>query len=326
MRNTMRSAVALFAWLVTALPGAPALALNAKSYVSNTGSNANACDTPATACLTFPAAIVKTAAGGEISVVNTGNYGEFFIGKAINITNDGAGEASILATGAFAVIGIQTGVGEVVSLRGLVIDGQGVGGAGMQITQVSALHVQNCVIRNFESPNSTGINFLPLNSSQLFVSDTIVFNNGASSLSTGIRIVPQSPSGGTSVVLERLHVENNVSGIRVVSSNNTANGAHVVIRDSVISGNVLDGIHAVTLPGKAAAFIVVERTASVNNGGTGIVADGPGATILLDDNTVARNGVGINVVNGGQLISYGNNKVNNNLGPDGVPTGSYSPI
>ena len=57
-----------------------------------------------------------------------------------------------------------------------------------------------------------------------------------------------------------------------------------------------------------------------------ILAEGTHATVLLNDNTVARNGVGINAVSGGQLISYGNNKVNNNLGPDGVPTGSYSPI
>jgi len=41
---------------------------------------------------------------------------------------------------------------------------------------------------------------------------------------------------------------------------------------------------------------------------------------------VARNAVGVSAVNGGQLVSYGNNKVNNNIGPDGRPTGSYSPI
>ena len=39
-----------------------------------------------------------------------------------------------------------------------------------------------------------------------------------------------------------------------------------------------------------------------------------------------RNGTGISAVNGGQLISYGNNKVNNSLGPDGTPTGNYSPL
>ena len=102
--------------------------------------------------------------------------------------------------------------------------------------------------------------------------------------------------------------------------------ASVAIRNSVVSGNAGDGILATSLAGKAPAFIVVEHTSAVNNAGNGIHADGPGATMLLHGNTVARNGVGINAVNGGQLISYGNNSVNNNLGPDGVPTGHFSPI
>jgi len=48
--------------------------------------------------------------------------------------------------------------------------------------------------------------------------------------------------------------------------------------------------------------------------------------MLLDDDTVARNGIGLSALNSGQLISYGNNRVNNNLGPDGTPTGTFSPI
>jgi len=64
----------------------------------------------------------------------------------------------------------------------------------------------------------------------------------------------------------------------------------------------------------------------VNNAGTGIRADGPGATMLLNNTFVTRNAAGIATANSGQLISYGNNKVNNNIGPDGAPTGSYSPL
>ena len=75
-----------------------------------------------------------------------------------------------------------------------------------------------------------------------------------------------------------------------------------------------------------AGRMVVEHTTLVNNAGIGILADGPHATMLLDGAVVARNGTGISTVNGGQLISYGNNKVNNNLGADGTPTGNYSPI
>jgi len=33
---------------------------------------------------------------------------------------------------------------------------------------------------------------------------------------------------------------------------------------------------------------------------------------------------GISAINSGQLISYGNNKVNSNFGADGVTTGYYS--
>jgi len=41
---------------------------------------------------------------------------------------------------------------------------------------------------------------------------------------------------------------------------------------------------------------------------------------------VTRNTVGITTLNGGQLISYGNNRVNNNVGPDGTPTGRYGQL
>src|SRR5262249_27248990 len=127
------------------------------------------------------------------------------------------------------------------------------------------------------------------------------------------------------VVLDRVHLENNVVGLWMDGSLGTGS-SHAIVRDSAVVGNAGDGIRATSAPGKAAAFIVVERTSASGNAGTGILADGPRATMLLKDNVVTRKGIGIAAVNGGQLISYGNNSVNNNLGPDGVPTGHYSPI
>ena len=59
----------------------------------------------------------------------------------------------------------------------------------------------------------------------------------------------------------------------------------------------------------------------MNNAQNGILVDGPGATLLLSDSTVSRNNTGIAAINGGQLFSYRNNRINNNLGPDGAPTG-----
>jgi len=327
MRKAILATIALGALLVPALDAAPALALNNMSFVSHSGSDGNSCADVFNACRTLQGATDKTAAGGEVSIVNAGDYGTWlFINKSINITNDGAGEATLLATSApNAGVTINAGAGDVVSLRGLVIDGQGVGTTGIVVMNAfSAVHVQNCVVRNFEAPGGYGLWFAPNNDSQIFISDSIIYNNGSDQFSGGIFIAVIG-SASVNVVLDRVHVENNVRGIFVNYNlvTPTGNGSHVVLRDSVVSGNAGDGIVAKTIAGRAPAFVVVERTSSVNNAGTGILADGPGATMLLDDDTVVRNAVGISAVNGGQLISYGNNRVNNNLGADGTPTGNY---
>jgi len=311
---------------------APAQAQFTKVWVSSFGQDSPPCGPATFPCRSLQRAHDKVAAGGEIGVVGPGDYGlptdpSLNIAKSVHITNDGAGEASILANGGGGIM-VSAGVGDVISLRGLVIDGQINGTVGVTILEASAVHVQNCVIRNFESPSSAlGILLISAGNTELLVSDTIIFNNGNGAQTAGINIQPRA-SGNANVVLDRVHLENNVRGLWVEGDNgfNGSTGAHVIVRDSVVSGNAGDGILATSAPSQAQAFVVVTRTSSVNNGGTGIRASGPRATMLLDDNTVARNGVGLSATNSGQLISYGNNRVNNNIGPDGVPTGSDGPI
>ena len=304
--------------VVVALPAAPAQALIAKTWVSRTGSDAAAC-TLAAPCATLQHAHDLTSSGGEIGVLNASDYLPLTITKSVHITNDSAGEAAITAPGGPTVV-INGAVGDIVSLRGLVIDGEGAGTLGIIFNSGLALHVQNCVIKNFNAASAFGLLFEPTGNSQLFVSDTIVINNGSNAVSGGIEILP-SGSGSANVVLDRVHLENNVDGLRIDGTLASAgNGAHVVVRESVMSGNAANGIRAVTAAGKPPAFAIVERSSMVNNLANGILADGPGATLLLKDSTVSRNNVGISTVNSGQLISYRNNRINNNIGPDGTPT------
>jgi len=314
--------------LVPVLYAAPALAAPPTVvWVSKAGADSPTCGAVTAPCKSFMQAHANVAAGGEIGVLTPGDYGSLTVSKSVDITNDGTGEAGIQAAGGLAMF-IAAGAGDIVGLRGLVIDGLGTGAAGIQIAQASAVHIQSCVIRNFETSNGPltfGLQLTPTGNSQLFVSDTLVYNNGSGAATGGINIVP-SGSGSANAVLDRVHLENNVRGLWVDGSQSTGNGAHVVVRDSVVSGNAGDGILATSAPGQAPAFIVVERTAAVNNTGTGIRASGPRATMLLHENTVARNLVGISATASGQLISYGNNKVNNNFGPDGTPTGTYGLI
>ena len=322
-RITSAPRPAIIAAALVLLHGAPAWAAPSRVWVANFGADSAQCGSIAAPCLGFQQAHDNVAAGGDISVLTPVEFASVLsISKAVSVTNDGVGDASISNGVPVQVI---AGAGDVVGLRGLVLDGHGFGGeVGLLIMQASAVHVQNCVIRNFESRvNGFGVVLFPSGNTRLFVSDTIVYNNGNIAGSGGI-LITKIQGGSGSVVLDRVHLENNVVGVFVDGSSGTGNGFHVVIRDSVVSGNASDGILAKSADGKAPAFVVVERTSAVNNGGVGVHADGPHATILLNDNTITRNGTGISAGNGGQLISYGNNRNNNNVGPEGVPTGLFS--
>ena len=209
--------------------------------------------------------------------------------------------------------------------RGLVFDGFGtLGLRGLQFNSGSALHIQNCVFRNYEAaaPDGIAILFTPNGRSQLFISDSIVLNNGSIANTGGIKIVPRTASGSVDFVFDRVHVENNVEGLLIDSTSATsALGVHGVIRDSVFAGNAANGIRAVTAAGKPPAFAFVEGSSMVNNAGSGILTNGPGATVLLGRSVITRNGTGVTTVNGGQLISYADNKNNNNVGAEGTATG-----
>ena len=328
MRKTILAQGIPAAALLWILHVAPTWAAANKVWVSNAGVDNGTCGAVTLPCASLPQAHDNAAAGGEIGVLTPGDYGvattpRLQILKSIFITDDGTGEAAILGGGDTVVI--AAGAGDVVSLRGLVIDGQVNGARGVVIQSASAVHIQNCVIRNYEGTFGHGIAAIPTTSMQLFVSDTIVFNNGSVASSAAVLLQPQS-TVSISAVLDRVHLEDNVIGLLVDGTQSTGDGSHVVVRDSVMSGNVSDGIRALSAAGKASAFLLLERNSSVGNVGNGILANGPRATMLLDDNTVTRNRAGISAVNSGQLISYGNNRVNNNIGADGTPTGNYSPL
>ena len=334
MLKSMTVSALSFAMLaVLAILPAPAQA-GGKVWVANNGMDSNIfgdCGPFTNPCATFQKAHDNVGSGGEIGVLTPGDYGPLVIEKAISITNEGAGEAGVLGSAAgLTSVAIAAHVGDVVSLRGLVIDGQAIGGVGINIIQASAVHIQNCVIRNFEGSPGIGLLAQPngLGSTQIFVSDSTIFNNGNTAASGGIVIQPEG-FWKVNVVLDRVHVDNNVRGIWADGLQGSGDGVHLVLRHSVVSGNIGDGLRASSgsfgRVVRAPAYMLVERTSVVNNAGTGVNADGPGATMVLKDNTITHNGTGMSAANGGQLLSYGNNRNNNNIGAEGAPTPTNPP-
>jgi hypothetical protein len=274
------------------LPSAPATP-QMRSYVSGAGSDSNPC-TASLPCQTFGAALALTTAGGEIFVLDSANYGAATISKAITITSEGA-MAGVLAMSGVGLT-INAGANDVINLRGLDIDGGNSGGVGIQFSSGGALNIQKSVVRGFAS---SGIAFAPAGAASLFVSDTIVTNNGM-----GILV----SSGGTSVVsgtLSRVSASGNGVGI-------FANGASVnlTVTDSV-SGNNNYGIGAI-------ASVVMVNNSTISQNVIGVAAIET-AIAWVSQSTLTANGIGWQATYGGQVISFGNNNVNGN-GTDGVAT------
>lgn len=215
-----------------ALLALPAHAQEAtRTWVSGIGDDVNPCSRTAP-CKTFAGAISKTAAGGEISVLNPGDFGSVTINKSISIIANGA-EGGILAVQTQGII-INAGPNDVVNLRGLIIEGAGTSGTtGVRFNTGGALTIQDCVIRGFTGIPGAGINVgASTTNARVFVTDTLITRNRSGVLATSI-----APTGATaptvSVFLDRVQIVYNAGiGVMVL-------GAKAVVRlnNSTVVGN-----------------------------------------------------------------------------------------
>ncbi len=293
----------------------PALAQATRTWVSGVGDDVNPCSRTAP-CKTFPGAISKTAAGGEINVLDPGGFGGVTITKSITISSEGF-EAGVLVAGTNGIT-VNTQSTDVVILRGLDIEGLGSGINGISFIGAGTLHVEKSVIHHF---TQNGINFAPSSgNTQLFVTDSIIRENGNSPTVAGILIRPTS-TATVSFKIDRSEIENNTAGLRVDTS---APGGMVrgVFHDSIAAGSVNNGVTAVS--GASVAQIMIDHS-SVAGNNNGIVVNGGAATINTTYSSITGNNNGM-VQNGGTgtLNTYHTNALNNNTS-DGAFTNFISP-
>ena len=147
-----------------------------RTWVSGVGDDVNPCSRTAP-CKTFGGAISKTAAGGEISVLDPGGFGAVTITKSITI--DGGGiVGSILATFTTGVIinGTNSPTPIVVTLRNLSINGGGNGVIGVNIVLAKQVNIEHCDIFGFGSSTGRGVS-VASNATNLHITDSRIKNN-----------------------------------------------------------------------------------------------------------------------------------------------------
>ncbi len=144
----------LLAWLpilcvaVMTLASPAAHAQATRTWVSGVGDDVNPCSRTAP-CKTFAGAIAKTAAGGEIDVLDPGGFGTVTITKSITI--DGGGTMASILASATNGINVNAGAADVVILRNLSINGAGttLGLNGVNFLAGKNLIIENCTIEYF---------------------------------------------------------------------------------------------------------------------------------------------------------------------------------
>lgn len=307
------------------VPGA-ANAQSSRVYVSQTGDDSNNC-LRLTPCKTFAGAVSKVAAGGEMDVLDSGNYGNFTATKSITV-DGGSAIAAILASGTNGVVINDGGAGTaVVTLRNLSLEGYGFnttgtasGVRGVWFVSGAALNIQRCLIKNFrDTTNGNGIAFTPSTNAKLFVEDTIVSGSGVAAGTGGIVILPTG-AGSATVALERVDLLGNNLGIRAETTGGTGTGVFLTVKDSESSGNVNGGIIAFAQTGTPPVVVAIDRT-TISHNGVGLNANGMASTMRIGNSVVVNNATGARLQNSATMTSYGTNQI-----ADNPTAGSTLPI
>jgi hypothetical protein len=289
---------------------------NAVTFVSaRAGVDSPTCGATSTsACKTLSAAISRTNAGGQVTVLDSGEYGGGVITASLAIVNNSSGTASICCApaGSSAGLGqitIAAGASGIVTLRGLTFNGGTVANtSAILINNAQRVTIEKCLIANATAPAivvNPGVGGQPqklASSMDVKIQDTTVSGSAA-----GVKIT-SVPSLAVNVAITASHIDNN-SGGGVRADSRGGGTIAASIADSTLSHNAANGVVAFG-GGSGSAKVNVSHDEVVANGQMGIESNGGTAAVLVGNTTVMNNvGGAISAVSGGKLLSYGTNRI-----------------
>jgi Bacterial Ig-like domain (group 3)/Putative Ig domain len=273
----MRALLCITAALAICLSAAEARAQATRTWVSGVGDDVNPCSRTAP-CRTFAGAITKTAVAGEIDALDPGEFGILTITKSITIDGRAApGFAKVVATAAPIVVNVVGPGPYNVVLRGLSIQGRGLGQSGIRFIAGGALHVEDCVLSGF---TGNAIDFQPAAGGKLYLREVVARESGGA----GLSLSSGSSSAPSLATISGSSAEKNATGFSI-----GVNGKATAYQSGAF-GNVAAGV-LVSAPSGGAAEINLEDVA-VGNNGMGLEADGLGTAIVRVSNVRLDVGAG----------------------------------
>ncbi len=316
MLKFSRLAGILAAALLALMWIAPAQAQATRTWISGVGDDANPCSRTAP-CKTFPGAISKTAAGGEIDCLDPAGYGGVTVVKSITLDCGGGvgGQVgSILVSGTPGIT--VNGAGVVVQVRNMTINGvSGLGTKCINFVQGASLYVEHVAMFGFGSGTVPCIDFEPtVAGAKIFLRDVEIQANTGQ----GILIKPVGGVATTGLFDAMMMIGNGSSALTV------NDGATISLRNSTISGNT-KGIVVAT--SGIAATVNLYQSIVATNSVSGIATTGTAAlpnssTVTLFNSGIYNNGTGAGTgLSAGAntaIISFTNNAFGANAGNAGA--------
>ncbi|MES2033619.1 MAG: right-handed parallel beta-helix repeat-containing protein [Pseudomonadota bacterium] len=291
----------------TGLYAAPAAAQATRTWVSGVGDDANPCSRTAP-CRTYAGALSKTAAGGEINCIDPGAFGTVTITKSMTIDCSDV-EAGTLASGTNGIT-INAASTDIVFLKGLDIYGGGSGDNGVRFLSGAALHIEDTVIRTFQSGSAQGVLFAPSAAAELYISNTTIAENGSGASGGGVLIQPTG-SGSAKVRIKDTLIQNNANnGFWVSTAGATGAGITVAIDDTDISGNAQGMV--VFTPAATTTAAVLVKGSTITGNTTGIIGNGANTKVRVSNTAITSNGTGVVALGGSAINSYGDNLLDGN--------------
>jgi len=289
-------AIAIFTFAFASIANAQA----SRTWVSGVGDDANPCSRTAP-CKTWAGAISKTAACGEIDALDPGGFGAVTITKSITL--DGTGTfASILASLTTGIT-INAAATDVVTIRGISINGFCNGLRAMNILQAQTVNIEDCVMFRFAGP---GIRVAESNDLILNIRNTVIRDN------TGAGLDLTTTTGQVKVAAVDSSFNGNQHGIHAKGN------ARVTAEHCMFARNTSDGVRAEGIGG--VGVVNLSNSVSANNGANGVQALTGGSVVRISNcDLIQNNGNGALVGAGGEVDTLGNNKVFGN-GTNGCPT------
>jgi len=320
-RTVSSFALSFITALIMVCAGGRGMAQSPQVFVSAHGSDGGNC-TSAQPCRTVNFALVQVQVGGQVLIVDSGDY-DSSITVTKNVTIAAApGVAAVFSPAVTngtiflfnypASFCSAAGECHILILRNLIFDGQGVTQDAIRPAGIRLL-AEDCTFTRFRFG-------VFVNGGGAYQFKNCIFE----SMETGISLAPSTDgtvvrSQTVAVVEDSRFAAMTSAGIDVFTGPIGQNTLRAAVRDSFFNRSAV-GVRSNASTG-GSIQVDLERC-EIANGTTGVASAFAGSTVRVSNSTIVGNGTGLSVASAGQLFTRGNNTVEGNT-TNGLFTGTF---